>query len=186
MSSCEASNSLHARPQSCFPKITMISDLSAELNRESYGKGPGCFTVPAPPSECGRMGLQLDDNSWITTILSYTFFQKRWIFPPLLFYLFIFFVFLGSHQQHMKAPRFRVELELSIVAGLHHSHSKARSKPYLRPTPQLKAMQGNAGFLAHWARPGIEHASSWMLVRFILTDPGWDPPWGHIPFFFFF
>ena len=27
----------------------------------------------------------------------------------------------------------------AIVAGLHHSHSSARSEPYLRPTPQLAA-----------------------------------------------
>ena len=29
----------------------------------------------------------------------------------------------------------------------------------------------NIGSLSHWARPGIEPASSWMLVRFISTEP---------------
>ena len=29
---------------------------------------------------------------------------------------------------------------------------------------------GNTGFLTHWARPGIEPASSWILVRFITTE----------------
>ena len=28
----------------------------------------------------------------------------------------------------------------AIAAGLHHSHSNARSKPHLRPTPQLTEM----------------------------------------------
>ena len=28
----------------------------------------------------------------------------------------------------------------TVAAGLHHSHSNARSEPHLRPTPQLKAM----------------------------------------------
>ena len=28
----------------------------------------------------------------------------------------------------------------AVAAGLHHSHSIARSKPCLRPTPQLTAM----------------------------------------------
>ena len=28
----------------------------------------------------------------------------------------------------------------AIPAGLHHSHSNARSEPHLRPTPQLRAM----------------------------------------------
>ena len=53
-----------------------------------------------------------------------------------------------------------------------------------RPTPQpeqreIRAMsthhttaQGNAGSLTHWMRPGIKPASSWMLVRFIFSEPG--------------
>ena len=39
-----------------------------------------------------------------------------------------------------------------VAAGLPHSHNNARS-------------------LAHWARPGIEPVSSWILVRFISTEP---------------
>ena len=34
--------------------------------------------------------------------------------------------------------------------------------------------QGNAGSLAHWARPGIEPASSWMLIRFVSAEPWWE------------
>ena len=30
----------------------------------------------------------------------------------------------------------------AIAASLHHSHSNARSKPHLQPTPQLRAMPG--------------------------------------------
>ena len=40
---------------------------------------------------------------------------------------------------------------------------------------------GNARFLTHWARPGIEPASSWMLVRFVFTEPWWEL---HPVFFF--
>ena len=39
----------------------------------------------------------------------------------------------------------------AIAAGLHHSHSNARS-------------------LTHWTMPRVEHASSWMLVRFLLLS----------------
>ena len=60
----------------------------------------------------------------------------------------------------------------AVIAGLHHSHSSARSKPHLRPTPQL----GNTRSLTHWARPGIKPASSWTLVRFISTEPQWELP----------
>ena len=33
---------------------------------------------------------------------------------------------------------------------------------------------GNAGSLTHLARPGIELASSWILVGYITTEPQWE------------
>ena len=33
---------------------------------------------------------------------------------------------------------------------------------------------GNAGSLTHWGRPGIEPVSSWILVRFVSTEPQWE------------
>ena len=50
------------------------------------------------------------------------------------------------------------------AASLHHSHRDARSEPHLRPTPLA---HGNAESLTHWARPGIEPTSSWILARFV-------------------
>ena len=38
----------------------------------------------------------------------------------------------------------------------------------------LHQSHSNAGSLTHWARPGIEPASSWMLVRFVSTEPQWE------------
>ena len=43
----------------------------------------------------------------------------------------------------------------AVPAGLRHGHS-------------------NAGSLTHWVRPGIEPMSSWMLVRFISSEPQWE------------
>ena len=43
----------------------------------------------------------------------------------------------------------------ATTASLHHSHS-------------------NVGSLAHWLRPGIETASSWILVGLITTKPWWE------------
>ena len=43
----------------------------------------------------------------------------------------------------------------AIAASIHHGHSNTRS-------------------LTHWARPGIEPESSWMLVRFVSTEPWWE------------
>ena len=33
---------------------------------------------------------------------------------------------------------------------------------------------GNGGSLTHWARPGMESLSSWLLVRFATDKPQWE------------
>ena len=52
----------------------------------------------------------------------------------------------------------------AATAGLHHSHIDARLEPHLQSMPEA---HGNARSLTHWARPGIEPASSWILVQFL-------------------
>ena len=44
-----------------------------------------------------------------------------------------------------------------VAASLHHSHSNMES-------------------LTHWARPGIKPVSSWILVRFVTTEPQQEQP----------
>ena len=73
------------------------------------------------------------------------------------FFFFLCFVFLGPYLQHMEVPRLGVELELQLPAY----------------TPVT-----NVGSLTHWARPGIESATSCFLVRFISTEP-WQERQGH-------
>ena len=83
-------------------------------------------------------------------------------------FIYLFIVFLGLHLWHMEAPRPGVESDSP------------------RPTPhqcQIQAAsgtcttaQGNARSSNHWARPGIEPASSWMLVRFISAEPQRELP----------
>ena len=51
------------------------------------------------------------------------------------FCLFIFFLFRAAAYGGSQA---RGPIA-ATTAGLHHSHSKARSEPCLRPTPQLMA-----------------------------------------------
>ena len=82
------------------------------------------------------------------------------------FFVFCFLVFLGLHPWHMEVPRL----------GSNQSCSCG-------PTPQLQQCQiwassatyttahDNAWSLTHWARPGIEPMSLWMLVRFISAEP---------------
>ena len=68
-------------------------------------------------------------------------------------YFFVFLPFLGPHSWHMEVPRLGVQSELllrdlSLGCNLHTAH-------------------GNTGSLTHWARPGIEPATSRFLVGFI-------------------
>ena len=69
----------------------------------------------------------------------------------------IVFLFVHNHDNHdiltgflQKSTVFRAALAaygssqargliVAVAAGLHHSHSNARSKPHLQPTPQLVA-----------------------------------------------
>ena len=64
---------------------------------------------------------------------------------------FVFFFFSGPHLQHMEIPRLGVESELRLPAYI-PAHGNARSP-------------------AHWARPGIEPATSQILVGFVTTEP---------------
>ena len=80
-------------------------------------------------------------------------------------FLFIYlFCFLGLHLRHMVVPR--LGSIRATAASLHHSN--AEFKLPLKTTPQLNS---SAGFPTHRARPGIESASSWMLVGFVSSVP---------------
>ena len=56
----------------------------------------------------------------------------------------------------------------AAAATLHHSHGNSGSMPHLQLTAQLMAMPRS---LTHWARPGIQPTSSWILVGFISVVP---------------
>ena len=53
-------------------------------------------------------------------------------------------------------------------AALHHS---SQQHQIWASSENYTAAQGNAGSLTHWARPGIEPTSSWVLVGFITAEP---------------
>ena len=54
------------------------------------------------------------------------------------------------------------------ATSLHHSHS-IHAKPVT-----YTAAHGHSRSLTHWARPGMEPTSSWILVRFITAEPQWE------------
>ena len=75
------------------------------------------------------------------------------------FYLFIYlfiYLFLLFRAAPMAYGGFQARGQIrATAASLHHSHS-------------------NAGSLTHWAGPGIEPETSWILVGFISTVPLWN------------
>ena len=55
----------------------------------------------------------------------------------------------------------------AVAASLYHSHSNNRSKPH--PTTYTTTYR-NGRSLTHWARPGMEPESSWILVGFFTAS----------------
>ena len=70
----------------------------------------------------------------------------------------------------MKVLKLGVELELQVPAYITATASGIQVKFVTYTTAH-----GNAGSLTHWARPGIELTSSWMLARSITTEPRREP-----------
>ena len=68
----------------------------------------------------------------------------------------IYFCCLGLHPQHLEVPRLGVQSELQH--------------------PAYTTVHSNARPLTHWARSGIEPATSWLLIRFISTAPWQELP----------
>ena len=76
------------------------------------------------------------------------------------------FCFLGTHGQHMEVSRLGVESELQLPANTTTIATGVWAMSVTDTTAH-----GNTRFPAHWGRPGLEPASSWILVRFISTAP---------------
>ena len=78
---------------------------------------------------------------------------------------FFVLVILRPHLWYMKVPRLGVESENYSCRTMPQPQQYeiwATSMTYI-------TAHSNAGSLTHWARPGIEPASLWILVRFIST-----------------
>ena len=99
----------------------------------------------------GSFGKSLSKKKWQNQII-----KNRCI--EAFSFFFFFFFFLGHHPQHMEVPRLGVQSELqqheiwTVSATYTTAHCNARSS-------------------THWARPGIELATSWFLVGSISAAP---------------
>ena len=86
---------------------------------------------------------------------------------------FLFFLlFLGPYPRHMEVPRPGVESELQLPAYTTAIYTQDLSHICDLDT----TAHNNARCLNHWARPGIETTSSWILVRFVSAEPRQELP----------
>ena len=86
-------------------------------------------------------------------------------------FFFFAFCFLGLYPQHKEAPRLGAESELQLLA-----YTTATATPIQAVSVTYTAAHGKARSLTHWARPGTEPASSWILVRFVTVEPRRELP----------
>ena len=102
-------------------------------------------------------------------VLRRSFFSEKGEKVCLDIFLFFYSFFLGPHPPHMEVPRLGAESELPLPA---HTTATARWDPsHICNLHNSSTAHGNTGSLTHWARPGMEPASSWMLVGFIIVEP---------------
>ena len=74
-------------------------------------------------------------------------------------------VFLGLYPQHMEVLSLGVESELQLPA---YATATATQDPsHICDLYHSSRCES----LTHWARPGIEPESSWILVGFVTTEP---------------
>ena len=118
------------------------------------------------------LSLSVDRAHWIFSV--HSFVNWRWYN---FFHAFFFpLVFLGPRPWHVEVPRLGIEPALQL--------------PALTPQPQQRRIwaasatyttaHDNAGFLTHWARPGIKPTSSWILVGFVTTKPQRELPLSYL------
>ena len=89
-------------------------------------------------------------------------------FLSYLSFLFLFFL----RPAHVTYGGSQARGWIRAIASSHsHSHSYS-NEACMQPTPQLTEMLDP--YLTHWARSGIEPETSWMLVRFVSTEPRWN------------
>ena len=99
----------------------------------------------------------------ILSIVWVTFFINSYFTTPdLNSILFYFFGFFGLHPWHMEVPRLGVQSELQLLAYI-----TATAMPDPSCICDLHHSSQQCQILNHCARPGIEPASSWVLVGFV-------------------
>ena len=85
--------------------------------------------------------------------------KARWL-PPALF----FFGFFRPHSRHVEIPRLEIKREQVYTTAT------------ATPDPRCICKLHHSSWQCHWACPGIEPTTSWLLVGFVSTAPQWELP----------
>ena len=105
----------------------------------------------------------------------YVCYSDMWSVTFFLFSLSLFFFFFCLFRAAPKAYSSQVRGQIgAVAAGLHHSHSNARSEWAMSATYTIA--HGNVRSLTHRVRSGIKSESSCILVGFITSRPWWELP----------
>ena len=119
-------------------------------------------------------------HNWVNECAHLSFFSQFFLaqifIEPLIillvFFFFFFFFFRAAPMGYGNSPA-RDQIGTAVVS---HSHSHSNLGPKLCLQPYTTA-HGNTRSLTHWARPEIEPSSSWILVRFVTTEPWQELSW---------
>ena len=158
--------------QSCCPEMLAFKQDAPPTSHPFFWPRPWLAEVPR--SEIQPLSQLLPEpQHWQCPIL-YQMSLGETPKCPLLIeqnFFFLFFLFLFRATSVSYGGSQARSLIGATAAGGHHSHSNSRSEPHLRPNTTA---HGNAGSSTHWARPGMEPATSWLLVGLVATAPRWE------------
>ena len=124
---------------------------------------------------CYRCHIQETTVSSEITTYAYAFFWEFYNFSS---YISAFCLLSGVfclsrlHLWHLEVPRLGVESKLQLLA-----YATATAMRDLTHICDLYHGSQQHWMLTHWARPGIDPSSSWILVGFISTVPQWELLW---------
>ena len=92
-----------------------------------------------------------------------------WLYRRVEGFFFFFLVFFGPHPQLMEILRLGSNQSCSCWPMPQPQQRQIRAMSVTYPIAH-----GIARSLTHWARPWMVPASSWILVRFVSTEPQWE------------
>ena len=151
--------------------------------------GPCCLSilyiiVGICYSQIPNPSLPTPSPSWQPQICSLCLWVCFCFMDKFIYVIFFPFFSLGLHLRHMEVPRLGAVLELQLLSYttatampdpscVFDLHRSSRQHQILNP-------------LSHWARPGMELSSSWILIRFLTLWAATGTPMSYFRFYLWY